>query len=125
MLFTCTNNNPNDTSLVYCDLSNAITEALSKLIADLSHQAPYSFKPSADGPIRGTALKLLENLIGLKLTYRIIGRNATEVIHIGQVAMTFGAKLDYFVDQVFNYPTFAEGYRIAVLNGLNKVRPGA
>jgi NAD(P) transhydrogenase len=54
------------------------------------------------------------------LGVHILGRNATEVIHIGQVAMTFGAKLDYFVDQVFNYPTFAEGYRIAALNGLNK-----
>jgi NAD(P) transhydrogenase len=56
------------------------------------------------------------------LGVHILGRNATEVIHIGQVAMSFGAKLDYFVDQVFNYPTFAEGYRIAALNGLNKVR---
>lgn len=55
------------------------------------------------------------------LGVHIVGRNATEVIHIGQVAMTFGAKLDYFVDQVFNYPTFAEGYRIAALNGLNKL----
>lgn len=58
------------------------------------------------------------------LGIHILGRNATEVIHIGQVAMSFGAKLDYFVDQVFNYPTFAEGYRIAALNGLNKVRLG-
>ncbi len=59
------------------------------------------------------------------LGVHILGRNATELIHIGQVAISFGAKLDYFVDQVFNYPTFAEGYRIAALNGLNKVRPGA
>jgi NAD(P) transhydrogenase len=58
------------------------------------------------------------------LGIHIVGRSATELIHIGQVAMSFGAKLDYFVDQVFNYPTFAEGYRIAALNGLNKVRPG-
>jgi len=58
------------------------------------------------------------------LGVHIVGRNATEVIHIGQVAMSFGAKIDYFVDQVFNYPTFAEGYRIAALNGLNRVRPG-
>ncbi len=56
------------------------------------------------------------------LGVHILGRNATEVIHIGQVAMSFGAKLDYFVDQVFNYPTFAEGYRIAALNGLNKIK---
>ncbi len=56
------------------------------------------------------------------LGVHIVGRNATEVIHIGQVGMSFGVKLDYFVDQVFNYPTFAEGYRIAALNGLNKVK---
>ncbi len=56
------------------------------------------------------------------LGIHIIGRNATEVIHIGQVAMTFSAKIDYFIDQVFNYPTYAEGYRIAALNGFNKVK---
>jgi len=55
------------------------------------------------------------------LGVHIIGRSATELIHIGQVAMSFNAKIDYFVDQVFNYPTFAEGYRIAALNGLNKL----
>lgn len=52
----------------------------------------------------------------------ILGRGATELIHIGQVAMSFGAEIDYFVDQVFNYPTFAEGYRIAALNGINKLK---
>lgn len=52
----------------------------------------------------------------------IIGRNATEVIHIGMMAMSFGAKINYFIDQVFNYPTFAEGYRIAALNGFNKIK---
>lgn len=56
------------------------------------------------------------------LGVHIIGRAATEVIHIAQVAMSFNAKIDYFVDQVFNYPTYAEGYRVAALNGLNKIR---
>lgn len=55
------------------------------------------------------------------LGVHIVGRGATEVIHIGQIAMSFQATLDYFVDQVFNYPTFAEGYRIAAFNGLNKL----
>jgi NAD(P) transhydrogenase len=55
------------------------------------------------------------------LGIHIVGRSATELIHIGQVAMTLGAKLDFFIDQVFNYPTFAEGYRIAALNGMNKI----
>ncbi len=56
------------------------------------------------------------------LGIHIIGRGATEVIHIGQVAMSFNARIDYFIDQVFNYPTFAEGYRIAALNGINKIK---
>jgi NAD(P) transhydrogenase len=56
------------------------------------------------------------------LGIHIIGRGATENIHIGQVAMTFGARVDYFIDQVFNYPTYAEGYRIAALNGFNKIK---
>jgi len=56
------------------------------------------------------------------LGIHIIGRGATENIHIGQVAMTFGARIDYFIDQVFNYPTYAEGYRIAALNGFNKIK---
>ncbi len=51
-----------------------------------------------------------------------IGRSATELIHIGQMAISFNAKIDYFVDQVFNYPTYAEGYRVAALNGLNKIK---
>jgi NAD(P) transhydrogenase len=56
------------------------------------------------------------------LGIHIIGRSATELIHIGQVAMTFNAKIDYFIDHVFNYPTYAEGYRVAALNGLNKIK---
>jgi NAD(P) transhydrogenase len=56
------------------------------------------------------------------LGVHIIGRSATELIHIGQMAIGFRAPLDYFVDHVFNYPTYAEGYRIAALNGLNKIK---
>lgn len=56
------------------------------------------------------------------LGIHIIGRAATEVIHIGQIAISFNAKIDYFIDQIFNYPTYAEGYRIAALNGINKIK---
>ncbi len=56
------------------------------------------------------------------LGVHVIGRGATEVVHIGQLAISFHAKIDYFIDQVFNYPTYAEGYRVAALNGLNKIK---
>lgn len=56
------------------------------------------------------------------LGVHIIGRAATEVIHIGLLAISFRAKIDYFIDQIFNYPTYAEGYRVAALNGINKIK---
>ncbi len=56
------------------------------------------------------------------LGVHIIGRSATELIHIGQIAISYRAKIDYFIDQIFNYPTYAEGYRVAALNGINKIK---
>jgi NAD(P) transhydrogenase len=56
------------------------------------------------------------------LGIHVIGRTATEVVHIGQMAISLRAHLDYFIDHVFNYPTYAEGYRIAALNGINKIK---
>jgi NAD(P) transhydrogenase len=50
-----------------------------------------------------------------------IGEGATEIIHIGQAVLTLGGTLEYFRDTVFNYPTLAEAYKVAALNGLNKL----
>jgi NAD(P) transhydrogenase len=54
----------------------------------------------------------------------IIGLGASESIHIAQLAISFNLKIDYFVEHVFNFPTFAEVYRIAALNGINKCKKG-
>ncbi len=51
-----------------------------------------------------------------------IGTGATELIHIGQTVMAAGMSIEYFVDTVFNYPTLAECYKVAALDGLNRVR---
>ena len=53
-----------------------------------------------------------------------MGTGATELIHIGQSIMAAGMAIDYFVDSVFNYPTLAECYKVAALNGLNRLRQG-
>jgi len=50
-----------------------------------------------------------------------MGENAAEIVHIGQAVLSFGGTMDYFRDTVFNYPTFAEAYKVAGLNGLNKL----
>lgn len=47
-----------------------------------------------------------------------IGTGATELIHIGQAVMAAGMPIDYFVESVFNYPTLAECYKVAAMNGL-------
>jgi NAD(P) transhydrogenase len=50
-----------------------------------------------------------------------IGDSATELIHIGQTAMALGGTIDYFRDAVFNYPTLAEAYKVAGLDGTNRL----
>ena len=50
-----------------------------------------------------------------------IGEGATELIHIGQAVMAFQGKIDYFIDTIFNYPTLAECYKVAALDGINRL----
>jgi NAD(P) transhydrogenase len=52
-----------------------------------------------------------------------IGTGATELIHIGQTVLAAGLPIDYFIDTVFNYPTLAECYKVAALDGVNRARP--
>jgi NAD(P) transhydrogenase len=67
-------------------------------------------------------LKLLFHRKSLKLLgVHIIGERATEIIHVGQAVLFFGGTIEYFRDTVFNYPTLAEGYKVAAFDGLNKL----
>ncbi len=67
-------------------------------------------------------LKLLFHQETLKLLgVHGIGQRATEIIHIGQAVMFYGGSVEYLRDAVFNYPTLAEAYKVAALDGLNKL----
>ncbi len=55
------------------------------------------------------------------LGVHIIGTQATELVHIGQAVLLNNGTIDYFIDTVFNYPTLAEVYKIAALDGRNKL----
>ena len=67
-------------------------------------------------------LKLLFDPDTLRvLGVHVMGESATEIIHIGQAVLAMEGTIDYFRDTVFNYPTLAEAYKVAALNGLNKV----
>jgi NAD(P) transhydrogenase len=83
------------------------------------------YKEIARGQLIGDEtgmLKLLFNrhtheLLGV----HTIGEGATELIHIGQAVMAYHGKIDYFIDTVFNYPTLAECYKVAALDGINRL----
>ena len=57
------------------------------------------------------------------LGVHVIGTGATELVHIGQAVMAQHAGgLDFLVTAVFNYPTFAEAYKVAALDAANRIR---
>jgi NAD(P) transhydrogenase len=86
------------------------------------------FKHLARAQIAGMnvgSLKLLfhretKEILGI----HCFGERAAEIIHIGQAIMEQkgeGNTIEYFVNTTFNYPTMAEAYRVAALNGLNRL----
>ncbi len=83
------------------------------------------FSEIARGQIVGDhtgMLKLLFHRDTRKLLgVHVIGESATEIIHIGQAVMALDGTIEYFRDTVFNYPTMAECYKVAALDGLNKL----
>ena len=70
-------------------------------------------------------LKLLFHRETLQiLGIHCFGANASEIIHIGQAIMSQPGEqnsLNYFLNSTFNYPTMAEAYRVAALNGYNRL----
>jgi len=47
---------------------------------------------------------------------QIVGELATEMIHVAQMALLGGLEVDVFVQNVLNFPTMAEAYRVAALD---------
>jgi NAD(P) transhydrogenase len=85
------------------------------------------FREISRGHIMGLEsgmMKLLFSLTDRKLLgAHIVGEGATELIHIGQAVLNLGGTIDYFVENAFNYPTLAEGYKIAALDAYNRMGP--
>ncbi|HEY7368515.1 MAG TPA: Si-specific NAD(P)(+) transhydrogenase [Thermoanaerobaculia bacterium] len=83
------------------------------------------FEELAKGQMIGADVGLLKILFDPDskklLGVHAIGDGATEIIHIGQAVLAFGGTIEYFRDTVFNYPTLAEAYKVAGLDGLNKL----
>ncbi len=96
-----------------------------KIPYEVGHAA---FKSLAKAQITGQRtgmLKLLFHRETLEiLGIHCFGANASEIIHIGQAIMLQKGEansLKYFITTTFNYPTMAEAYRVAALNGYNRL----
>lgn len=86
------------------------------------------FKHLARAQIVGMNVGMLKILFHREtkeiLGIHCFGERASEIIHIGQAIMeqkNGGNTIEYFVNTTFNYPTMAEAYRVAALNGLNRL----
>jgi NAD(P) transhydrogenase len=86
------------------------------------------FKSLARAQITGQTVGMLKILFHREtlevLGIHCFGDQASEIVHIGQAIMAQEGRansLMYFVTTTFNYPTMAEAYRVAALNGLNRV----
>lgn len=96
-------------------------------------QVPYEvghsfFKSLARAQITGYDVGMLKLLFHREnrqiLGIHCFGYQAAEILHIGQAIMEQPGKgndVRYFVHTTFNYPTMAEAYRVAALNGLNRL----
>jgi len=98
-----------------------------------AQQVPYEvgqagFKTIARAQICGHTVGILKILFHREtleiLGIHCFGEGAAEIIHIGQAIMHQKGEantLRYFAETTFNYPTMAEAYRVAALNGLNRL----
>ena len=98
-----------------------------------AEKVPYEighaqFKSLARAQITGQTVGMLKLLFHREtleiLGVHSFGANSAEIIHIGQAIMAQKGEsnsLLYFINTTFNYPTMAEAYRVAALNGYNRL----
>ena len=107
---------------------------LGKTEAELTaEKVPYEvgkafFKNTARAQITGEQVGMLKLIFHFEtleiLGIHCFGDQASEIVHIGQAIMGQPGKantLKYFLTTTFNYPTMAEAYRTAALDGWNRV----
>jgi NAD(P) transhydrogenase len=78
-------------------------------------RALYAHNPRGKitGDLEGITKLLVDRQTRKLLGVHVIGERATELVHIGQVAVLLGASVDLFIEMVFNYPTLADSYKYA------------
>lgn len=97
-------------------------DAITKLGGAVVGRARYSelaraqINGDTDGLVKLVCDPAGETIVGAQ----ILGEGATELIHLAQMAIVGRLPVTTFVENVFNFPTFAEAYRIAALDVVGK-----
>ena len=66
-------------------------------------------------------LKLVVSADGVIRGVHVIGTHATDLVHIGQMGLLQGADVNTFIENIFNFPTYAESYRVAAIHAAAKL----
>jgi NAD(P) transhydrogenase len=106
-----------------CSMAGETEESLTRqgvpFIAGVAH-----YHHNARGQIIGVRngfLKLLFATDTMKLLgVHVIGEQATELVHVGLVALHAGATANLFIETCFNYPTLGELYKYATYDALGR-----
>ncbi|MEA2444895.1 MAG: transhydrogenase, partial [Thermoleophilales bacterium] len=100
-----------------------LTEAAVPYVAGVAR-----WREMARGLMTGDEDGMLKLLVspaeGQVLGVHVLGTGATDLVHIGQAVMGCGGTIEFLLSAVFNYPTFAESYKIAALDAMNRAALG-
>ncbi len=94
------------------------TEASAKKIDVIVGRADFCEVARAHiaGEPAGFLTLICERTSARVLGVQVLGEGATELVHLGQAALAAAATADFFIEQIFNFPTMTEAYRIAAFD---------
>jgi len=94
------------------------TEATAKKIDVVVGRANFREVARAHivGEPDGFLMLICERATARVLGVQVIGEGATDLVHLGQAAIATASTADFFVEQIFNFPTMTEAYRIAAFD---------
>jgi NAD(P) transhydrogenase len=72
------------------------------------------------GEPRGFLTLVCERSSARVLGVQVLGEGATDLVHLGQAAIATGTTADFFIEQIFNFPTMTESYRIAAFEVMKR-----
>ncbi|MBI4624537.1 MAG: Si-specific NAD(P)(+) transhydrogenase [Verrucomicrobia bacterium] len=106
-----------------CSMAGETAESLARnavrFVAGTAH-----YDANARGQIIGAKMGFLKLLFAADtmklLGVHAIGEQASELVHIGLIALHTGAGADLFIETCFNYPTLGELYKYATYDALGR-----